>query len=94
MPGNVATALALALLQTGTDPAPPPPQTPLLPSATRTGCAPAANGDIVVCGKRDMEQFRLRPLPPLPEHKSALTRPMDVEIGPVHWHGLSATIDF
>lgn len=94
MPGNVATALAFALLQTGTDPAPAGSATVRLPSAGPNGCAPAANGDIVVCGKRDNEQFRLRPLPPLPEHKNALTRPMDVKIGPVHWHGLSATIDF
>lgn len=91
MPGIVVTAFALAQIQSGSAAAP---SAPLLPTARTTGCAPAPNGDIVVCGKRDTESYRLRPLPPLPEHRSVLTKPMDVKIGPIHWHGLSATIDF
>ncbi|MEG3176152.1 hypothetical protein U1872_07925 [Sphingomonas sp. RB3P16] len=90
----VGTALTFALAQSAVESAPGPPPAAPLALVNRSACAPSSSGEIVVCGKRDTEQYRLRPLPPLPENKGFLTKPMDVKIGPIHWHGLSATVAF
>ncbi|WP_308814974.1 hypothetical protein [Sphingomonas sp. GV3] len=46
-------------------------------------CAAEASGDdVIVCGKRDNEQYRLRPLPPPPETPGLLSRPLRMQIAP------------
>lgn len=56
---------------------------PLNILASRRGhCAPNSDGEIVVCGRRDSDEFRLRPLPPLPPSDGLLSRPLRIQIAP------------
>ena len=52
----------------------------LLVQPTRT-CEPSAGEEVVVCGTRDAEQHRLRPLP-LPSTDGSASRPLRVQIAP------------
>ena len=45
-------------------------------------CVPNPDDEVVVCGRRDQEQFRLRPLPPMPPSGSLLSRPLRIQIAP------------
>lgn len=45
-------------------------------------CVPKAGDEVVVCGRRDQEQFRLRPLPPAPPSDGLLSRPLRITIAP------------
>lgn len=59
-----------------------PPQAIDLLVAPKPGCPTAFNGDdVVVCGPRDDERYRLRPLPP-PKPGGLLSRPLRVQIAP------------
>lgn len=96
MPPFVVTTLALALQHTDI---PLPTQPVAIVPTPRSSfggaaCGTSQEGEIIVCGHRDTERYRLRPLPPLADQRSLLARPMDVKIGPIHWHGLSATMEF
>ncbi|MCT8003537.1 hypothetical protein NZL82_16810 [Sphingomonas sanguinis] len=45
-------------------------------------CPPqAADGEIIVCGRKDNEQFRLRPIP-APPPDGLLSRPLRVQLAP------------
>ena len=61
-----------------------PDDTPIdLLVAARPACvSDQNNGDIVVCGRRDGDQFRLQPLPPLPPSDTILTRPLRIQVAP------------
>lgn len=56
-----------------------PPKTPVREAAK---CDPMSDDEVVVCGRRDDEQFRLRPLRPPPGVKGVLSRPLRVQIAP------------
>jgi len=45
-------------------------------------CAASDSDEVVVCGRRNEEQFRLRPLPPPPVSSGLLSRPLRVKIAP------------
>ncbi|MBB5714177.1 hypothetical protein FHS94_001000 [Sphingomonas aerophila] len=63
-------------------PAQAPPETINLLAAPKPGCpGPSDNDDVVVCGPRDNEQYRLRPLPP-PKQDGFLSRPLRVQLAP------------
>lgn len=44
--------------------------------------APAANTEIVVCGRKDNEAFRLHPLPERPPINGLLSRPLRIQLAP------------
>lgn len=52
------------------------------------GCRPDGSGDVVVCGRTDSEQFRLRPLRPPPQAANFLQKPLRVQIAPGVTFGL------
>lgn len=75
--------LAAILMAAQTIPAAPPPKPvvgPILPQVTKVtaSCAPT-DDDIVVCGKTDPDQYRVRPLPPPPNGKPL--PPMTAKLG-------------
>ena len=50
---------------------------------SKRDCGAASGSDeVVVCGRRNDEQFRLRPLPPPPKSNGFLSRPLRVQIAP------------
>jgi len=50
---------------------------------SKRDCGAASGGDeVVVCGRRNEEQFRLRPLTPPPKPNGFLSRPLRVQIAP------------
>jgi hypothetical protein len=50
---------------------------------SKRDCAAVSDRDeVVVCGRRSNEQFRLRPLPSLPRSEGFLSRPLRVQIAP------------
>lgn len=57
-----------------------PPATPPRTSAGRD-CPDAPGGEVVVCGRRDQEEFRLRPLPDRYEEPGVVPRAA-VKLGP------------
>jgi hypothetical protein len=54
---------------------------PRQPSAT-AACPPSPSDEVVVCGKRNDEQYRLHPLPPAPDGENPLSTPMRVTLAP------------
>jgi hypothetical protein len=51
-------------------------------------CVPAEGEEIVVCGRQDNEQYRLRPLPPPPNRENVLSRPLRIKLMPGVTFGL------
>lgn len=51
-------------------------------------CAPTEGEEIVVCGRQDDEQFRLRPLPSPPNSENFLSKPLRIELMPGVTFGL------
>lgn len=78
---QVATEIAAPAPSDLTRPAGPL-QVPDRLKATSSPCPPTASGEVVVCGRADQEQFRLRPLPDLPEPKSILSTPLRFHLAP------------
>jgi hypothetical protein len=55
----------------------------LVPRITRRApCPPSEDGDVVVCARRDDEQYRLRPLSPPPHVGNFLSKPLRVTLAP------------
>lgn len=52
----------------------------MVPPGTR--CSENSGNEIVVCGRRDNEQYRLRPLPPIDEASNPLGGPLNIEVAP------------
>ena len=50
--------------------------------APKHDCGGSDSDEVVVCGRRNEEQFRLRPLPPPPVSSGFLSRPLRVKIAP------------
>lgn len=62
---------------------PAEPAAPLNIFASPNGaCAAQSDGEIVVCGHRNSDQFRLRPLPEPPPSDGLLSRPLRIQIAP------------
>ena len=78
---QVATEMAAPAPSGPTRPAGPL-QVPDRLKATSTRCPATASGEVVVCGRADQEQFRLRPLPDLPEPRSILNTPLRLQLAP------------
>lgn len=47
-----------------------------------TACPPSPSDEVVVCGKRNDEQYRLRALPPPPDGENPLSTPIRVTLAP------------
>lgn len=60
----------------------PPTQPIIILASPNQDCYSKPDGEIVVCGRRDSDEFRLRPLPPLPPSDGLLSRPLRVQIAP------------
>lgn len=65
-----------------------------------TRCPTIVSDEVVVCGRADQEQFRLRPLPNSPEPRSILSMPLrlhlapGVTLGAVEGGGVGVRIEF
>lgn len=96
---QVATEMVGQASPTSARPASPL-QIPDSLKASPTRCPPTGSGEVVVCGRADQEQFRLRPLPDLPEPRSILSTPLrlhlapGVTLGAVEGGGLGVRIEF
>lgn len=70
-------------------PAGPADLRPVVRVARPTPCPLTEDGDIVVCARRDDEQYRLRPLaPPPPAARNFLHKPLRVTLAPGLTFGL------
>jgi hypothetical protein len=87
MPVPIALILALQAATTAANgTAGPPPRIDLL--QTPPPCNDSGQGEVVVCGRRDLDRYRLRALPP-----AADTAPLVAETGLVGDLKGSATVD-
>lgn len=77
-----------------------PLQVPDSLKAAPTRCPQIGDGEVVVCGRADQEQFRLRALPDLPESRSILSTPLrlhlapGVTLGTVEGGGVGVRVEF
>lgn len=69
-------------------PAGPADMRPVLRVARPGTCPVTEDGDIVVCARRDDEQYRLRPLAPPPAARNFLHKPLRVTLAPGLTFGL------
>ena len=60
----------------------------IVPRRAPGGSCASSEDTIVVCGRNQSEQFRLKPLPPPPKTETLLTRPLRWQIAPGVTFGL------